>query len=129
MAAFLTRALDLDSPTNADSFDDDDGSIFENDIEALYAAGITRGCTINSFCPSLAVSRGEMAAFLVRAFDLSGPGGDPFTDDDGSYFEPEIGVLEVAGVSSGCALNHYCPGGLVTRGEMAAFLIRALAAA
>ena len=129
MAAFLTRALDLDSPTNTDSFDDDDGSIFENDIEALYAAGITRGCTINSFCPSLAVSRGEMAAFLVRAFDLSGPGGDPFTDDDGSYFEPEIGVLEVAGVSSGCAPNQYCPDGLVTRGEMAAFLIRALAAA
>ena len=129
MAAFLARALDLDSPTDTDSFDDDDGSIFENDIEALYAAGITRGCSTNSFCPSSAVSRGEMAAFLVRAFDLSSSGGDPFTDDDGSYFEPEIGALEASGVSSGCAPNQYCPGRLVTRGEMAAFLIRGLAAA
>ena len=127
MAAFLTRALDLNSPTNMDSFDDDDGSIFENDIEALYAAGITRGCSTDSFCPSSAVSRGEMAAFLVRAFDLPESSGDSFSDDDRSFFEADIAALQTSGVTSGCSTGRFCPDRPVSRQEMAAFLIRALA--
>jgi hypothetical protein len=43
MAAFLVRALDLPR-TDADPFGDDDGSVFEADIAALAAAGITLGC-------------------------------------------------------------------------------------
>jgi subtilisin family serine protease len=69
MAAFLTRALDL-APTSTDYFTDDDGSIFEPDINSLAAAGITKGCnppTNDQFCPSQVVSRGEMAAFMRRA--------------------------------------------------------------
>jgi hypothetical protein len=110
-----------------DSFDDDDGSIFENDIEALYAAGITRGCSTDSFCPSSAVSRGEMAAFLVRAFDLPESSGDSFSDDDRSFFEADIAALQTSGVTSGCSTGRFCPDRPVSRQEMAAFLIRALA--
>ncbi len=71
MAAFLRRSLNL--PTTAlDYFTDDNGSIFEEDIDAIAAAGITRGCEITStrYCPSRAVSRGAMAAFLRRSLDL-----------------------------------------------------------
>jgi hypothetical protein len=71
MAAFLVRALDLYAGTEADRFEDDDGSVFEKDIERIAAAGITLGCNPPRntwFCPNAHVTRGQMAAFLVRAF-------------------------------------------------------------
>ncbi|RLE26461.1 MAG: hypothetical protein DRJ50_00860 [Actinobacteria bacterium] len=54
------------------TFTDDDTSIFEADIEWLASEGITRGCnppTNDRFCPDNNVTRGQMAAFLVRAFE------------------------------------------------------------
>ena len=50
-------------------FVDDDG-IFEADIEWLAAQGITKGCNPpdnDRFCPDNPVTRGQIAAFLVRA--------------------------------------------------------------
>ncbi len=69
MAAFLNRALHLPA-TNTDYFIDDDGTLFENDINRLAAAGITKGCNppVNDkFCPVDTVTRGQMAAFLHRS--------------------------------------------------------------
>jgi len=68
MAAFLARALDLPAGIPG-TFIDDDGSVFETDIEALAGAGITRGCnppTNDRYCPQDSVTRGQMAAFLNR---------------------------------------------------------------
>lgn len=72
MAAFLDRALGLPA-SDVDGFVDDDGSIFEADIQALAAAGITRGCNVEDteFCPDDLVTRGQMAALLGRALDGS----------------------------------------------------------
>ena len=116
-----------------DTFVDDDDSIFEADIEWLAAAGITRGCNppINDrFCPNDYVTRGHMAAFLVRALGYSDDGGgDLFVDDDGSVFESDIDRLGTAGVTRGCnppINDRFCPNDPVTRGQMAAFLHRAL---
>ena len=67
------------------TFSDVDASIFEADIESMAAPGITKGRSppANSkFCPDAAVTRGQMAAFLVRALDLTAGLDDPFTDDD-----------------------------------------------
>jgi hypothetical protein len=66
MAAFLSRAFSLPA-TGSDSFTDDQGSAFENDIERLVAAGITKGCAPGLFCPNDVVTCGQMAAFLHRA--------------------------------------------------------------
>lgn len=68
MAAFLNRALGL-AATSTDFFTDDDGSIFEDDINRLAAAGITQGCDTGLFCPTDYVTRQQMAAFLHRAID------------------------------------------------------------
>jgi SpoIID/LytB domain protein len=130
MAAFLVRALGLVSPSGpVDTFGDDDGSVFEADIETLYHHGITSGCTANSYCPSDKVTREQMAAFLVRGFDLSSPQtpSGAFFDDDGSVFEADIETLYHHGITSGCTANSYCPSDKVTREQMAAFLVRALA--
>ena len=71
-----------------------------------------------------------MAAFLVRALGYTDPGdGDLFIDDDESIFEADIDRLATAGVTKGCnppVNDRFCPKGYVTRGQMAAFLHRAL---
>lgn len=128
MAAFLARHLDL-PPSGRDFFVDDDGSIFEGDINRLAAAGITRGCSSERFCPASPVTRAQMAAFLVRSFGLKDRGaGDLFDDDNGSIFEGDIDRLGTAGITRGCnppSNDRFCPDGMVTRGAMAAFLHRA----
>jgi hypothetical protein len=116
------------------SFTDDDGSVHEGNIEAIAAIGVTKGCNPpgnTRFCPDSPVTRGEMAAFLVRAFPAltDDGGGNSFTDDDGNVFEAEIARIAAAGITRGCnppGNTRYCPDSPVTRGEMAAFLVRAL---
>ena len=114
------------------TFIDDDGNIHEGNIEAIAADGITRGCnppTNDRYCPSDRVTRGQMAAFLVRALGLTEGLDDPFIDDDGSVFESDIERLAAAGVTRGCnppTNDRFCPNDYVTRGQMAAFLVRAM---
>ncbi len=71
-----------------------------------------------------------MAAFLVRAFGYSAGGGtNYFVDDNGHVFEGAINRLRAAGVTQGCnppSNNRFCPDAYVTRGQMAAFLKRAI---
>ncbi|HLT95355.1 MAG TPA: S-layer homology domain-containing protein [Acidimicrobiia bacterium] len=112
------------------TFSDDDRSPHVNDIEALAAAGITRGCNPpanDRFCPDEPVTRGQMAAFLGRALGLaSAPAA--FSDVSGHVFEAEVGALAAAGITRGCdppANDRFCPDEPVTRGQMASFLVRA----
>jgi hypothetical protein len=99
MASFLARAFDLDAAPD-DFFVDDETSIHEADINRLAASGITSGCTAMTFCPLGDVTRGQVMAFLYRAFD-GGPVEDgpvvgrigsavdgPSTDGDETDGEP-----------------------------------------
>lgn len=105
---------------------------FAADIAWLADGEITKGCNppLNTrFCPDGYVTRAEMAAFLVRALGLGDRLVDPFVDDDGSVFEADIERLAAAGITKGCnppSNSWFCPDGYVTRGQMAAFLHRAL---
>src|SRR5690606_4076096 len=101
----------------AHDFSDVDASnIFEDDICWLAQQGITRGCNPpanTEFCPKDRVTRGQMAAFLVRALGYSDDGGgDLFDDDNGSVFEGDIDRLGTAGVTRGCnppTNSRFCP--------------------
>jgi len=122
-----------DPATSGLRFYDTAGSMFLNAIEWLATEGITAGCNPpanNLFCPKDNVTRGQMAAFLVRALGLTDPGlGDLFVDDDNSVFASAIDKLATAGITAGCnppVNDRYCPDDNVTRGQMAAFLVRAL---
>ena len=109
-------------------FADDDGNSFSTDIEWAATAAITLGCNppFNDwFCPKLAVTRGQMASFLVRALSLPDQGGDAFTDDAGSVHEADINRIAAAGITLGCAPGLFCPEQPVTREQMASFLVRA----
>ncbi|MCH7667835.1 MAG: S-layer homology domain-containing protein [Acidobacteria bacterium] len=128
MAAFLNRALDL-PPATTDHFNDDNTSIFESDINALAKAGITMGCGESSFCPQDTVTRGQMAAFLARAFNLQTASTDYFNDDDTSIFETDINRIRLVGITVGCnppTNNQFCPDDPVTRAQLATFLHRAI---
>ena len=125
MAAFLHRALDLPN-ASGNYFIDDGASIFEPNINAVAEAGIAAGCGANRFCPTRNVTRGEMASFLARAFDVPPSNVDHFTDDNGTLHEDSINAIASAGLAAGCAPARYCPTRPVSREQMAAFLHRAL---
>jgi hypothetical protein len=125
MASFLARALDLPA-AEEDYFDDDDGQSHEADINKLAAAGITGGCGERQYCPTAPVNRDEMASFVSRALAFADTEVDFFVDDTGNTHERNINRFAGAGVTTGCAASMYCPNSTVTRGQMAAFLHRAL---
>jgi hypothetical protein len=113
-------------PCDAPAFGDTAGSAFEPDIAWLVAAGITNGCGEGSFCPTSPVTRAQMASFLKRAIGLPPPGGDHFWDDLGSVHEDDINRVAEAAITHGCGGGAYCPHNVVTRDQMASFLVRAL---
>jgi hypothetical protein len=126
MASFLARALDLPAAVE-DHFTDDETSIHEENINRIADAGITTGCGGTTYCPRQGVSREQMASFLARALELPAATEDHFTDDEDSIHEENINRVADAGVTTGCGGTSYCPRDGVTRGQMVAFLHRALA--
>lgn len=109
-----------------------DDHTFASDVSWMGRSGISSGCNPpydDFFCPDRHVTRGEMAAFLVRALGLE-PGEDPgFADVEGSVFVADIAALSAASITRGCNPDgepRFCPKDPVTRGQMAAFLVRAL---
>ncbi len=137
MASFLVRSLATLGPLPGNvpnAFTDDEGNVHEANIDVLAALGITRGCNppLNTeYCPNATMTRGQMAAFLTRAFGYvdDDPAVNRFIDDDGSIFENDIEALAAAGVTLGCnppANTKFCPSDPVNRDQMASFLGRAL---
>ena len=110
-------------------FIDISASVFVNAIDWLADSDITHGCNPpfnHRFCPGDAVTRGEMAVFLVRTFDLPETGSDYFDDDEGRFYEAAANRLRAAGLTVGCGVRRYCGESDIGRDEMAAMLSRAL---
>ena len=133
MAIFLVRAFDYVDNGGGNLFVDDNGMVYEDAADRLKTAGVTQGCnppTNNRYCGDDFVTRAQMAGFLVRALELTDDGGgDLYVDDNNSIFELAIDRLGTAGITQGCnppINDRFCPEDNVTRGQMAAFLMRAL---
>ncbi|MDH3500330.1 MAG: hypothetical protein OEM97_09430 [Acidimicrobiia bacterium] len=136
MATFIVRAAGLPPAPDTGPFTDTAGSPHAANIAAIEAVGVTEGCSTTNpalFCPNDSVTRGQMATFLVRAFDLAArfpaTNTNPFADDNGNTHEANIAVLYATGVTTGCDsgdLTRYCPINPVTRAQMATFLIRTI---
>jgi subtilisin-like proprotein convertase family protein len=99
-------------------------------IEALYQAGITNGCSPGAFCPDNVVTRAQMAVLLERAI-RGGASAQPtctgttFTDVGPTTFACGwIEQLLLDGITTGCGNGAYCPGNPVSRTQMAIFLLR-----
>jgi hypothetical protein len=105
------------------------GSTHESAVDCITWWGVTLGAG-GRYAPAAGVTRGQMASFLARAVLNSGgtlpPAGDPFSDDDGTTHEQSIGRLAAAGLVQGTGGGRFSPEALVTREQMATFLVRAL---
>lgn len=138
MAAFLERTMrasNWTAPPASGLFSDvPAGALFAGHIEKLYADGVTLGCASSplAYCPDAPVTRGQMAAFLLRAscgasYTPAAPSAQLFADVPLSHaFAGFIHKLQSLGVTSGCATGplRYCPDQAVTRAQMAAFIER-----
>lgn len=103
------------------------GSFALDWIEDLAASGITAGCDAILYCPDRAVTRAQMAVFLLKAKHGSAyvppPASGVFADvPAGSNFAPWIEQLAAEGITAGCGGGNYCPDSANTRAQMAAFL-------
>ncbi len=100
-------------------------------VENIAANGITGGCGGSNYCPSDVVTRAQMAVFLERGmrggnFVPPPASGLRFNDiEAGTFAAAFIEQLANDGITSGCGGGNYCPDSLVTRAQMAVFLLRA----
>jgi hypothetical protein len=96
-------------------------------IEELARRGVAGGCGGGNFCPEGAVTREQMAVFLLRTLDpaLAPPACTVpvFADVPASSpFCRWIEELARRGVTGGCGGGNYCPGQPVTREQASAFI-------
>ncbi len=108
-------------------------------IQKMEELGVTDGCATGQFCPSDTVPRYQMGIFTVRArlalygANFSYNSNPYFADvpvdvEGGTTTFPFIQRAYEEHVTNGCGTNPlvYCPDELVTRGQMASFIMRAL---
>lgn len=97
-------------------------------VEELVRRGVTAGCGGGQYCPNNAVTRNQMAVFLIKTFE--GPfyvppacTTDPFVDVPcSSPFAPWVKQITDRGITAGCGGGAYCPGLEVNRAQMSVFL-------
>ncbi len=128
---FAILIVILGSAKESLAFTDDQGSVHEPAIDALEAEGILSGtyCGGDRICPDEPFLRWLMAVWVVRSLDESPSGGVvSFTDvDRTSWWATYVKRLAELGITSGCNREgtRYCPDRVVTRAQMATFLVRA----
>lgn len=134
MAAFIIRALgDFNPPTpSTQRFADvPPTNQFYSFIDEMADREITLGCGGGNYCPSDPVLREQMAAFIIRALgelNPPTPATQRFIDvPPSNQFYNFIDRLAVLNITLGCSSIKaiYCPSGVVSRAQMAAFLVRA----
>jgi subtilisin family serine protease len=119
-------ALDAVGGTPRKCFTDIGELTLADQVERLAFAGVTDGCAPGRFCPAQHVTRGQMATFLSRAVNQPPTDADFFADDDSNAHQQGINRLAQANIARGCTAESFCPNDPVTRGQMAAFITRAL---
>ncbi len=106
------------------------GSFGFDAINLLSQKGITSGCAPTLYCPTENITRAQMAIFIVNAAYNDGP----FTTSQIPYFKDvplgsfgfnQIQKMDELGITTGCGNGDFCPNEVVTRDQMAVFLIKA----
>jgi len=136
MAVFLLRARDgggyVPPACTTPRFSDVPCSLqFAAFINELARRGITAGCGNGTvYCPTASTTRAQMALFLLRTIEGSGYSPPPctapmFADVPCSHpFAAWINEAARRGITTGCGGGNFCPAAVVTRAQMAIFLVR-----
>jgi len=127
-----TQSATLFSGWFADFVDVPQADTFHAYVENIFRNGITAGCVAGSYCRDEAVTRAQMAVFLLKskfgATHAPPACGHVFADVACPFlFADWIEELYALGVTGGCLASplSYCPDAPVTRAQMAAFLLKA----
>jgi hypothetical protein len=96
-------------------------------VEELSRRGVVGGCGGGNFCPTGAVTRGQMPIFVLKTLDptfVPPACGTPMFGDvpASSPYCKWIEELARRGVVSGCGGGNYCPSSAVNRAQMAVFI-------
>ncbi|HEX2153921.1 MAG TPA: S-layer homology domain-containing protein [Acidimicrobiia bacterium] len=109
-------------PYPVESFDDFDLDSYTSPLAHVIQPGTSRSIA------GAQVNVGEISGNAIR-MTIDPPEGPSFTDTGGHIFAADIEWLAESGITKGCnppANSEFCPDDAVTRGQMAAFLHRAL---
>lgn len=105
------------------------GSVHADAVACAAWWGVASGRTAERFDPAGNMTRAQLASFVGRMLAASGvqfpSAPDAFVDDEGSVHETAINELAALGVVRGRTATTYAPSAIVTRAEMATFLVRA----
>lgn len=129
LAAMIARAMDLQS-TEETSFKDVKGKWYEDDVQALYEAGIIQGTSTTTFNPGGYVTRQQAASMMNRALAYAGVNIDQsgldveYTDAAAisDYARGDIAVLQSLGIMTGKEDGRFDPQASLTRVQMAKVL-------
>ncbi|MGD6961124.1 S-layer homology domain-containing protein [Fictibacillus phosphorivorans] len=126
-AIMFANALDLDTANLTDpGFKDVAKSYrFYPQIAAVQEAGIFLGDGKGNFNGNQELTRGEMAAALVRAYDLTNRKETPFTDV-GGVFKPSIEIIYSYNITNGISETKYGTNEKISRRDFSIFLFRTI---
>jgi Leucine-rich repeat (LRR) protein len=127
-AIMIGRALELDGELRTTIFEDvGSSSKASGYIASATEKGIITGFTDGTFRPGDPVTRGQMAIFLSRAFELKQESPDVFPDvsaQSSSYVHVKRILAE--GITTGYPDGTFRPYAVLIRGDFSAFMARAL---
>ncbi len=101
------------------------------DIELMVAHHVVNGVSSTSFAPNENVTRAQFATMIARALNLDTTNTNaPFSDVSSSaYYAGPVAAAAKAGIIKGYPNGTFAPNANITREEMAAMIVRAMAAA
>ncbi|MEX2621618.1 MAG: S8 family serine peptidase [Egibacteraceae bacterium] len=104
------------------------GNVHAAAVSCAAWYGLAQGTGATTFAPGTSVRRDQMASFIGRLVEQAGveldASGAPFGDVAGNVHAPRINGLANAGIVQGVRPGEYAPSALVTRDQMASFLVR-----
>ena len=134
----VQRPICVDDLPAAGYLDVDPNSTHARSIDCVTTYEVTRGVGGSRFDPAGTVTRGQMASFLARTLARAGALEDPdtlsvpgpdhatFSDTADSVHVAAIEAIAELDIARGFSDGTFRPGAPVDRGQMAAFLVRAI---
>lgn len=123
-AVMLVKVLGLDTEKAPASGFTDVPARAAKEVNALKAAGITSGKTATQFGANDLITRGELAVWIQKGFELKGTSEVTFTDVPQQY-KAAVSALVDNKVTSGINETQFGTNNNAKRGDFAIFLMKA----
>ena len=128
VAVMVSKAIGLSGGNTNTPFKDVPSTLASSGyIKSAVDAGVLSGYTDGTFRPKEIVNRGQMAIFLANAFKLTSDAGSNFKDMSSSMSSfSSVKKIVQAKITTGFSDNTFRPNDTLTRGQISAFLARAM---